>query len=168
MLWSSYILPKNSMMPEYFKITLSRALRCNLFPARQNCPLCSKHVPADSFGDHYLSCPTGGGLTRRHNRLRDIARTVAVEGSTPCKPEPLHLLLHSDKKPAELLFPLSTSFWSCVFGLYCHCPKSSCFFEKLRWTLCWLCSKVCIQWKEQVRVAQFVQDTRFTILSHCF
>jgi hypothetical protein len=106
MLWSSYILPKNSMMPEeHFKITLSRALRCNLFPARQNCPLCSKNVPADSFGDHYLSCPKGGGLTRRHNRLRDIARTVAVEGSTPCKPEPLHLLLHSDKKPADLLFP---------------------------------------------------------------
>jgi hypothetical protein len=66
---------------------------------------CDSDVICDQYGDHALSCPGGGGVKRRHDRLKTLVEFIARDAGLHVKPEPQHLLTSSNAKPADLFFP---------------------------------------------------------------
>ena len=61
-----------------FRACLQRRLRLKVQDFDSFCPLCGGST--DSYGDHALVCPCNGDRTVRHNSLRNVVFTEALQG----------------------------------------------------------------------------------------
>jgi len=73
-----------------FRICLQRRLRVRVQDTDSFCPLCGHTM--DSYGDHALVCACHGDRTVRHNALRNVVYTEALQGGLSPEKEKVGLL----------------------------------------------------------------------------
>ena len=76
--------------PALCKLALRRRLRLRVQDADTFCPMCGSTM--DSYGDHALTCPCNGERTVRHNAVRNVVYTEALQGNMSPEREKAGLL----------------------------------------------------------------------------
>ncbi len=72
-----------------------------IFPqGTKTCQLCKGSC--DGFGDHASFCSTGGGLIRRHDRIRDYLASECRKGGFLVEVESRNVFMYNSKKPGDL------------------------------------------------------------------
>lgn len=104
--------------PELFKVMLQRWLRIPIATEDSVCHLCDRVL--DKYGDHCLTCDSGGDRTRRHNLLRNLvyqacetallAPELEKPGLLPARPSDeagatCHADDNSARRPADVYLP---------------------------------------------------------------
>jgi hypothetical protein len=87
-----------TMSPKDFRLSVRSYLGMKIFPRETLCTVCHS-TPNDVFGLHASNCRT----TSRHERLKHLLKTIAVEANLSAITEPNGLLPNSDDRPADVL-----------------------------------------------------------------
>ena len=91
-----------TLSPDEVQVALQHRLGLSLAQSSDRCSLCSKNTPLDSLGHHHLTCPNGGYVAVRHNRLRDALYFVCRAAGLNSQRE--KGASHDDaSRPADLL-----------------------------------------------------------------
>ena len=93
-----------AMSSAEFQVSLCRQLRIPLFPSGADCPKCGSHF-MDVFGDHALTCSTGGDLIARHNNIRNLLYHFCKASSLNPSLETNHLSSSNNRRPGDITIP---------------------------------------------------------------
>jgi hypothetical protein len=87
-----------TMSPKDFRLSVRSYLGMKIFPRQTLCTVCHS-VPNDIYGLHASNCRT----TARHERLKHLLKSIAIEANLSAITEPSGLLPNSDDRPADVL-----------------------------------------------------------------
>ena len=79
-----------------------------VFLQEGDCPMPRCRGVNDVFGDHAVSCGSGGERIAKHNHVRDAIFAAAAQAALGPRKEPGGLLPGTDDRPADVLLPYWT------------------------------------------------------------
>ena len=97
-----------------FNIMLKRRLRIDIFSRSDHCLLCDQLM--DVYGDHAISCGSGGDRNYRHNALRNRIFYFCSKAKLNPKLE-VKGLLRNHSRPADILIPNFRNGQQCALDI---------------------------------------------------
>ena len=91
------------LRPVEFVLATKYRLGIEVYRRAGPCPACLR--PSDTYGDHAMSCGTGGERIARHNHLRDALFEMAASAALAPTKEGRFLLPGDDRRPADVFIP---------------------------------------------------------------